>query len=187
MKGIIFKHFESFVCAHFGEEAFERILESTQLETKPPFLGPGSYPDTDLLALVATAVEQTGIPLADAVHAFGKDLFGHLIRGHENYAEGHDLRSFITSVHDVIHVEVRKLYPGAILPAFAFEDLDNGDLQIEYRSARKLCPLVGGLLEGAAAHFGQPIQHEQTACVHEGAECCTFHVHFESAEARKAS
>ena len=131
MKGIIFKHFESFVCDNFGQETFEAVLESTKLETEGPFLGPGSYPDADLVALVVTAVEALGIDLQDGIYAFGRYLFAKLLEGHTEYADGHDLRSFVASIHSVIHVEVRKLYPGAETPEFRHEIDADGDMRLE--------------------------------------------------------
>lgn len=180
MKGIIFKHFESFVCDSFGPETFEAVLESTTLETQGVFLGPGSYPDSDLFALVATAVGMLGVPVNDAVYAFGVYLFGKLLQGHTEYAEGHDLRSFVASVHSVIHVEVRKLYPGAELPEFRHQIDSDGNMRLEYRSVRKLCALFRGLLDGAAAHFEEVVSAEELRCMHDGAECCEFDIRFES-------
>ena len=49
MKGIIFKHFETFVVDSFGAEVFEKLLEATELQTQGPFVGPETYPDADEL------------------------------------------------------------------------------------------------------------------------------------------
>lgn len=184
MKGIIFKHFESFVCDNFGEETFEAVLENTTLETQGVFLGPGSYPDSDLFALVSTAVGMLGVPANDAVYSFGVYLFGKLLQGHGEYAEGHDLRSFVASVHSVIHVEVLKLYPGAELPEFRHRVDSEGNMRLEYRSVRKLCALFRGLLDGAAAHFEEVVSAEELRCMHDGAECCEFDIRFGSGSNR---
>ena len=57
MKGAIFKLLEDFVTSNYGPDAFEDLVDATELETTEPFVGPGNYPPGDLLALVGTAVE----------------------------------------------------------------------------------------------------------------------------------
>ncbi|MEM7305422.1 MAG: heme NO-binding domain-containing protein [Planctomycetota bacterium] len=177
MKGVIFKHFESFVGESFGFDVFEEILESTQLQTRTAFVGPETYPDEDLVALLTTAVQRLGISPADALEAFGKYLFGRLVTQHPDFVERvSDLKSFLLTVEDVIHVEVRKLFPGAVTPSFEYEDTAPDRLVIRYRSPRKLCALFRGLLQGAAERFEQPVSYEELACLHEGADACCFDI-----------
>ncbi len=182
MKGIIFKHFESFVVDNFGEDVFEDVLDSTELITEGPFVGPGTYPDEDLFALVGTAIGKLGIPLNDALYAFGTYLFDHLAAAAPVFVESSaDLRTFLLTIHSVIHVEVRKLFPGADTPDFSYEEPADDRLVMHYTSKRKLCPLVRGLLDGAAKSFGESIVCTETSCVHEGADQCTFQLTFEGA------
>ena len=72
MKGIIFTLFESFVTDSYGEDKYEEILSKSTLKTTDPFVDPETYPDEDLLSLVATAVKILDIPAPVAVKAFGK-------------------------------------------------------------------------------------------------------------------
>lgn len=179
MKGVIFKHFESFVGDTFGEETFEEVLESTELETVEPFVGPGTYPDADLFALVGTAIGKLGIPLNDALYAFGTYLFGKLAEPVPMFVNTEvGLKPFLLSIHSVIHVEVKKLFPGAETPHFAYEDPGDGRLVMHYTSQRRLCPLFRGLLDGAASHFNEDVKCTETACMHDGAEHCTFELSF---------
>jgi hypothetical protein len=175
MKGIIFKHFESFVVDSFGEEVFEEVLEATELATAGPFVGPDTYPDEDLFALVGTAIGMLDISLADALYAFGTYLFDRLSAAAPMFVESSgSLREFLLTIHSVIHVEVRKLFPGAVTPHFSYDELDGKQLAMHYSSPRKLCPLVRGLLDGAAKSFGESIEVSESACMHDGADACTF-------------
>ncbi len=179
MKGIIFKHFESFVVENFGDEVFEDILDSTEVVTDGPFVGPGTYPDEDLFALVGTAIGMLNISLADALYAFGVYLFDKLAAAAPIFIESSkDLRSFLLTIHSVIHVEVRKLFPGAETPNFSYEEPADDQLVMHYTSNRKLCPLVRGLLDGAAKSFNEKLVCKESACMHEGADFCTFELTF---------
>ena len=97
-----------------------------------------------------------------------------------------DLRSFLLTIHSVIHVEVRKLFPEAETPDFAYEEPTKDRLVMHYSSKRRLCPLVRGLLDGAAKSFGESIVVTETACMHDGAERCTFDLAFEGVAERAA-
>ena len=149
MKGVIFKHLESFVCETFGMEFFEELLEGTTLQTEGPFLGPGTYPDEDLLALVGTLLDRSGLELGDALFTFGRYLFDRLTEGYpEAVSSQPDLKTFLLTVESVIHVEVKKLFPGAITPKFEYDDPGGNRLVMRYFSERRLCPLFRGTAAG---------------------------------------
>ena len=186
MKGVIFKHFEDFVGESYGCELFEEVLDETELQTRTAFVGPETYPDEDLVALLNTTVGRLGIEPKDALYAFGQFLFPRLATPFPAFVDGAaDLKSFLLTLEGVIHVEVRKLFPGAVTPSFDYEDPGAGRLIIRYTSERKLCPLFRGLLEGAAAHFGEEITYEEHECLLLGDDLCCFDISFAAAQ-RKA-
>lgn len=178
MKGVVFNIFEDFVSEGWGAAAYEDLLDMCPLHGDGVFVGPQTYPDADLLALVTKACERFGVEPPDALRAFGVFMFPQLASKFPTFLEGHDARSFLLSVHDVIHVEVRKLFPEAVTPSFSYEELDDGRLAIEYSSRRQLCFLMEGLLDGVAAHFGESIERVHATCMHDGAAQCRFELEF---------
>src|SRR5207247_7072 len=69
-----------------------------------------------------------------------------------DFFSGHDsTKAFVLTLNDVIHTEVRKIYPDAVVPVFDFSTTDNGGLALDYRSPRTLGPLAAGSTGGAAA------------------------------------
>jgi Haem-NO-binding len=88
-----------------------------------------------------------------------------------------DIRTFVVALNDIIHPEVRKLYPGADVPTFGFERSADGSITLRYGSPRRMCALAEGLIEGAAAQFGQTVTIEQPDCMLRGDELCTLEVH----------
>jgi len=124
VKGIIFNELQKMVTVSLGADAWEALLEQTPLETEGGgFIGPQTYPDKDLFALVGTASRVTGKPVDELVRSFGKFLFPDLARLYPGFLKpGMTAKSFLTTVHDVIHVEVRKLHPDVELPRFRYED-----------------------------------------------------------------
>ena len=53
MKGIIFNIAESFIVENHGEDVFDDIIANCQLETKEPYVGPGTTRITTCLKFCA--------------------------------------------------------------------------------------------------------------------------------------
>jgi hypothetical protein len=179
MKGIVFNLFEEFVAREHGEAAFDEIVEATELKTAEPFVGPGTYPDEDLVALVGTAVQKFDLVPADALRAFGRYCLPRLADKVPQFLASHaDCKSFLKSVQGVVHVEVLKLFRGAYVPHFEYEDPAPNRLVMKYRSKRRLCHFAQGLIEGAASHFKNPVDLVHLCASDVGGDTCTFDVTF---------
>ncbi len=161
MKGIIFTTFEAFVTDTFRADVYEDILDDTDLITTEPFVGPGTYPEADLIALVTTAVQKLGVSLDDALAAFGRYSFPKLAGAVPQLMEGlHDAREFFTKLESVIHTEVRKLDPEANPAQFRVEHTGDATMLLHYDSPLGLFALVGGFIDGVAEWYGEHVVHE---------------------------
>jgi hypothetical protein len=89
-----------------------------------------------------------------------------LIDGHANMLD------FLEGLDSVIHVEVAKLYPGAVTPGFSESRRDDKTLHLTYTSERKLCRLAEGLIDGAATHYGNDYELTHSPCYNEGGDHC---------------
>jgi len=184
MKGVIFVIFEDFITSNFGQETFEELLEACPHMAKEPIVSPKTYPDEWMVGMLTAACKRLGLTPPDALRAFGKFAFGSLIKRYPAFIDGVEHpRELLLAVHDIIHVEVKKLMEGATPPNLYYEDVDGepDQLIIHYESKRGLCMLMEGLLDGVAEHFGVGIDYEQTACTHRGDPRCTFQLQFQHA------
>ena len=104
-------------------------------------------------------------------------MLPHFQQQNPQFFEGHtDLKSFLLTVDRVIHVEVRKLHPGAELPQFDYEDESDKELTMIYTSPRKLCFLAEGLIDASAKHFNTKYELDHTECMHNGADSCNLKI-----------
>jgi hypothetical protein len=175
MKGIVFNLLEEFISTEWGDERYEATVSGVTLETKQVFVGPGTYPDADLFKLVANATRLAGLEPSQFLHDFGRYCFPALAGKFPRFVRDHThLKSFLMTLDSVIHIEVRKIFRDATPPALTFEDLGPGRLVLRYVSERRLCALMTGLMDGAAAYYGEPITYTQRACMKEGATSCEF-------------
>ena len=181
MKGEIFNLLEDFVVEKWGRDKFEEIFAAThsQLQTKGPFVGPGTYPDSDFMLLVSRSVESFGVDLPVAIKAFGHYCFPRLAQKvAKQMNEYSHAKDFLKDLHRIIHVEVRKIYRDAETPHFTFQDPAPNKLIMIYHSKRKLYDFVEGLLDGVSDYFKIPISYTRRPFVENGKELCEFAVTF---------
>lgn len=177
MKGVVFNLLENMVEAQLGAEAWDALLDAA--DSDGIFVATETYPDEELLSLVAAASEATGIPAQDLVRSFGEFMLPEFAKRYPVFFEPHNnVRDFLLSVDQVIHVEVRKLYPEAGLPTFEYEEDNPDTLTMLYRSPRKLCALSEGLITGAAKYFKQPVTITHDICMHKGSDHCELKLDF---------
>jgi hypothetical protein len=180
MKGIIFNLLEQVVSDAHGEATWDRLLEATGLEGA--YTAVGSYPDEELGALVGAASQALGTPPDALVRWFGRSALPKLAARYPDFFQPHtDARSFILTLNEVIHPEVRKLFPGAYAPSFDFDTSDEHALALSYYSHRNLCSFAEGLVEGAADHYGEVVLIEQSSCSKRGDDRCVLHISFKKA------
>jgi hypothetical protein len=159
MKGMVFTELMDMVEATFGPEVLEDMIDGAQLSHGGAYTAVGSYPHDEIVRLVQSLSQRTGIPVPDLVKAFGCYMFG---RFHEMYGRFfcnvHHAFDFLSSVEVYVHQEVRKLYPDAELPTFETRQPGPGQLVMVYRSKRGFGDLAEGLILGAIQHFDEKIE-----------------------------
>lgn len=172
MKGVLFNVVEDVVTEALSAEAWDDVLDAAGVAGSYTSLG--TYPDSDLIAIVQATAEHAGLSVDETLRLAGRLGFKHLAGRNPTLVEGFDdWRDLVSALDDIIHPEVRKVYPDAEVPGFAATP-SNGSLHITYTSRRGLCSLAEGLIEGAGAWFGRQVDVEQTACVHDGAPACVL-------------
>lgn len=179
MKGIIFNITEDFISDKWGEDTYDQIVTDLQLETKEPFVGPGTYPDEDMLMIIKNAIEVTRSEPQQFMKDLGFYSFFKLVAHSPQFAVPYTHpKDFLMSVETIIHVEVKKLYKDAYTPTFIYQDLAPDKLIITYFSKRRLYSLMEGLINGVGSYFKTPIQQTHTIYTKDGKEYCDFELTF---------
>lgn len=182
MKGIIFNLLEEVVTTHVGESAWDKVLAHAGADGAYTSLG--NYPDEEFAKLVAVLAKASRRTDRQVLAWFGRYSMPFLSQRYPEFFTGQrGLRAFLLSLNDVIHAEVRKLYPGADVPVFEFEtppgEAAHHTLIIHYRSKRRLCPLAEGFIAGASDYFREKVAVVQSKCMLDGAEGCVIECRFE--------
>lgn len=156
MKGIIFNVVETAVTKLHGASAWDDILDHAGVDGSYTALG--TYPDAELMCIVASACELTSADPDDLLVVVGRAILPDLassVGDLVNY-DGTAFE-FLGIIDEVIHVEVRKLYPDAATPAVITRQLDDRSIEVTYGSSRGMWALAQGLILGAGDLFEEPL------------------------------
>jgi hypothetical protein len=177
VKGVVFNLLEQLVCKEFGESGWRHVLQDADVDGS--FTSLDTYPDTVLRKLVAAVGKRAQKTPGEALQWFGRHSMPLLFLKYPQFFDSQtSTRSFILTLNDIIHPEVRRLYPGADVPWFDFDTSSPDTLLLGYQSPRKLCALAHGFIEGAADHYGESVDVEQSQCMHRGDAKCVFVLRF---------
>ncbi|MCW8329917.1 heme NO-binding domain-containing protein [Photobacterium sp. SDRW27] len=157
MKGIIFTEFLDIVEDSFGLEVCQEMLELANDDGV--YTAVGSYDHNDLVKLIISLGKVTGISTETLQEIYGEAVFPRLYRTLPKLDKfQQDTFSFIKSVEEHIHTEVKKLYPDATPPHFDFLSETKSHMLMDYKSARCMSHVCKGLIKGCAKHFHQNVQ-----------------------------
>jgi predicted hydrocarbon binding protein len=172
MKGIIFNLLEDMVVAKCGMQVWNDLL-AKHAPSDRVYISAKSYSEAELFSIVQDVALQLNLPVQEVVKAFGRFLFGGLASRHADVVQRfNDFSSLVLGIHDVIHLEVNKLYHEPSLPTITGKIVSKHRIELIYSSPRQLCYCAEGLLYGAAEHFQQSIAISHPTCMHQGADHC---------------
>lgn len=183
MKGVIFNIVEQAIVAEHGDDVWDALLEDAGVDGSYTALG--DYPDDELLRLVAAGSTALGVPERELIRRLGRTSLHALSERYPHFLTPHtDALSFVLTLNDVIHPEVRKLHRTATPPWFDFELTAQGGLRVGYHSTRRLCDLAEGMLVGAADHYGETVTIRHESCLRDGDDTCVLHCDFSGSSTR---
>lgn len=171
MIGYIFNTLESVVTDEFGEDVWDELLE--QAGSEGVYHSLGNYADEDVVKLVVAAAEKLGKTPGEILRWFGERAVDRFYeKWPEMFTRFDHLFEYVLSLNDIIHPQVKQLYPGAQVPYFKTLSQTENELMVEYTSSRKMCHLAEGLILGSAKQFNTKVEVTQPCCVHNNDDTC---------------
>lgn len=181
MHGIVMTQFRQMVVDRLGRQGWEELTAAAGLAGADYKLGE-VYPDEELMRLVLAAVRLTGTPLQTLLEDFGVFLAPTLLRVYEPLVDPRwRTLDVIEHTEAAIHTVVRIRDAGAAPPALLARRVSTTEVEIDYRSERKLCSVARGIATGMAAHFGERITITESECMHRRDGRCLISVVLEEA------
>ena len=158
MKGIVFTEFLEMVEDHFSIDMVDNLIDDCDLPSGGAYTAVGTYSHEEIVALVSALSQRTAIPVPQLLKVFGEHLFGQFAKNYSLFfVNVSNALDFLHGIEDVIHAEVKKLYPDAQLPRFITEEYSNQKLVLVYQSNRHFEDLAEGLIIGCIKYFNEKI------------------------------
>jgi hypothetical protein len=158
MKGIIFTEFMNLVESTFGDEVLDQVIEKSKLPNEGAYTAVGTYTSEELARMIINLSEVTGVKPSKLQEVFGIHLMDRLASQYPQFFERVlSLFDFLSSVHEYIRVEVKKLYPDAMLPNVIVLDKNEDSMTLRYESPRKMSHVALGLIKASSNKFKTPI------------------------------
>lgn len=156
MKGIVFTEFLEMVEQEFGLETLDKIITESKLESEGVYTSVGTYDFFEMQELLTHLSAETNIPVNDLIYAYGLYFFQILTKHHRDiFSLYTSPLEMLASIENHIHVQVRKIYPGAELPTFKILDQKEDYLEMIYFSERSMYMFAKGLMEKTFEHYNE--------------------------------
>ena len=159
MKGIIFTSFLGFLEAELGLVVSEEIIGQAKLSSGGAYTTVGFYDYKELVQLIVLSSPALHATPSQISQKFGAHLFHTLVTMSPQYVKGKSsCMELFATINDVVHTEVKSLYPEANPPQIYYERINSTSAKLYYQSHRCLGDVMLGLIEGAGEYFYETLQ-----------------------------
>ncbi len=174
MHGLIFSEFKKFIEQKYGEDTWKTILKESGFENKI-YLAVSSYPDSEFFKILEDSSKILNKDRNLILEEFGRFIVKDLAKVFKSLVKPEwDILSFLENFDKHIHRMIRIKYPGAKPPAIFCERKSENEVILHYRSPRKLCKFVKGIIKESAKFFKSTVVVHEIKCSLYGAEECIF-------------
>ena len=175
MHGLIFAELKKYVETKFDSKTWDTLLDKAGLKGNM-YLAASVYPDSDLLALVTTACEMTGLSPKAVLEDFGEFIAPDLVAQYRFLIKPEwNFLDFLCNTEETIHKVVR-FHQGVTPPRLVVNRIGDDAVMISYDSTRRMCALLKGIVKGAAIHYKEKVNIVESRCMLQGDPACTFTV-----------
>jgi len=173
MKGVLFTEFLELIENEHGIELLDAVISeaSPNLSKGGAYTSVGTYPHTELLALLEALLGQVDADVGQLLGAYAQRLMAAFEASYSGFFAAHDdLFSFLMNVEGQMHAGVRKLYPEAMPPVLDVVEQPGELLRLSYSSHRPLAIVVEHLARAAALRYQTDVTIEVVQVNEEGTQ-----------------
>lgn len=170
--GVVHLALHQFARTEAGDDGWSRVQQAAHLPDVT-YVSSVRYPDEHITAVVVALSKETRTGVGDVISRFGRFLAPVLLERYDGFLDSAwRTLDLIEHTEEVIHRAVRINEPTAAPPRLQVTRTGAAQARVVYTSPRRLCRLAKGLIEGVAAHYGEPVSVTDAACMFDGDEHC---------------
>ncbi len=159
MKGSIVNCLEEMITEKYGKEKWQQILKISNCN-QTIFMATSDVDDKLVMSLIDSTCKALGISLQQAFDAFGEYFICNFTaKKYSGYYEHFSsAKSFLLSLEEIIHFDVRKNIRNATPPKFEYKRIDEKTLIMKYISKRNLIDLAISLIKGVGKYYKEDLK-----------------------------
>jgi predicted hydrocarbon binding protein len=179
MQGVIHLLLEAYVSETIGAQHLRQIRQVAGVQGPP--LAAQYYPDEITIRLLQAISDYNNVTLDDALYHFGVYFINAplLRQNYRAFLEGHTSARSLLNAVPLIHQQMSRSLKDLRLPELHCIERSPELLEITYRSPRRLCSFLQGILQGVGMYFNELLEIREIACLHQGDSACRVLVHFQ--------
>ncbi|MFD3003916.1 heme NO-binding domain-containing protein [Pontibacter toksunensis] len=178
MHGSIFVLLKRFVESLYGYSTWVNLLESAGIR-HAPYQMDGTYPTSEIAAIVGKASELMGVPPHQLMEKYGESLVPDLLLIYKKYMHP-EWRTYdmLLNTEAAMHAAVRKEDSRANPPLLLVTKKGSRQLMVDYYSRRRMAAVAVGIIKGIARHYDESDKVEVTLLTPVGEERVQIRVDF---------
>lgn len=176
MHGLILTELKRFADWQHGKAAWQGLLREAGLDDRL-YVSSGTYPDAEVVALVAVLAKRAGTDPQTVLAQFGEFIVPTLMSTYKPYIKPEwKTLEMIEHTEANIHRAVRVHDPGAAPPELKVRRVSDHEVVVLYESKRRMCAIAKGIIRGVAAHYREHVEINELTCMLKGKPACTIAV-----------
>ncbi len=176
MFGHLFVGFEKFVIAEYGAAVWDDLLKESRVSSGH-YKIMLNYPDEEAAALVSQLSRVTGKTVSDTWEQFGTFMAFFFVDMYKVFFKSNwTVIDFLENIEESIHSELRLYNPGLTPPEIESTRLSDNEVEIVYKSPRKMCAFAAGLIKGFGAFYHENVTIIEKSCMLEGSPVCRLSI-----------
>ncbi len=175
MLGVVLAAVGDFVNENGKQDTIKLLV--CELDNVGKIFANKDYCDETFLEIVGKLAQSEGVKVSELLEMFGQYFISWAEPKYKFAFAAPSSKEFLLLMNSA-HKSVKMLNPEGNPPTFEYEDNKKNELVMSYRSKRKLCPLVRGMILGVAARYDEKVDVEETKCMLKGDENCRFELSF---------
>lgn len=176
MHGAILYSFGQYVRQHHGEDVWQDLLRDSRYRNEA-FVPTGTYPDEEMVALIARLAQRSGRSAMAIQEELGEFLVPGLVTMYGAFISPQwRALDMIEHTEETIHKVVRMRDRAAQPPELVCRRVAPDRLTLIYGSQRRMCAVARGIIAGVGKHYGEALEIEETRCMLRGDARCEMSI-----------
>jgi hypothetical protein len=174
MKGMFFTTFMELVEEEYGLKTAELVALRGKSLSKGLYATAGNYDFHELARMMKALCESQNLAEREFLNTYAHKLMNMFVMKYIGFFAGKKLFTFLNSLEEQVHGEVRHSYPESELPRFIVHQEGDRELVMEYRSEKPFADLAECLLIAAIEHFKEKVEMDIVTNLERPLNCRTF-------------